>query len=511
MSINQSTASPNVSGQSTTEFKQPDQTENDVFRPIKLVIYTLIFFGSVAGNGVLVTVILKFRHLRTTANLFVLNLAFCDIMLVLLSVPFGAILEDVKSYPFGLAGCKTLWPGATAAVNTGVLTLVLIAIERFYAVRYPLRVNRFNGMKNKAFVLFIIHGISLATVIPFMIYLRYETKADGKKSCKEYWGHGVRKFYTLFLFLIQYGIPLPVIACLYGSAWNYIRKQNKQMIKMHEEQHASRRHSKSTNGDLSPPKSENGPNSPILGSEGGSTFKMNQISGVNRRISLVLGANSSDTELLSRASLKRLRQTIRTLKMFTCVVVVFAICMLPNQITWMWIDFHHEDGPSKYVRVFFYYLTYTNSVLNPWIYCGINSKFRKAYKRLLGCKSKGLPIRMIGRHKKHSADNGNSRRNSDRRSSQSSSTSDHTMKRNSLCRNGFLTAPLRQRSLDDTTLVSNGRINPNYINSGSASPLVAVIENSECEDRTRDRTRSLNGQIQVDDSEADHLNDKSDY
>ena len=105
-----------------------------------------------------------------------------------------------------------------------------------------------------------------------------------------------------------------------------------------------------------------------------------------RRISAALTSSSSDN--MCMASMKRMRQTRRTLRMFTCVVVVFAICMLPNQITWIWMSYNDGVHLHHVIYTVFYFLTYTNSVINPWIYGAVNPSFRKAYRKVFTCKKR---------------------------------------------------------------------------------------------------------------------------
>lgn len=104
-----------------------------------------------------------------------------------------------------------------------------------------------------------------------------------------------------------------------------------------------------------------------------------------RRISQALTTSSSENTC-TLASVKRMKQTRRTLRMFTIVVVVFAVCFLPNQITWIWMAFNGAHLSHVLYSVF-YFLTYTNSVINPWIYGAVNPSFRKAYRKVFCCKA----------------------------------------------------------------------------------------------------------------------------
>ena len=64
----------------------------------------------------------------------------------------------------------------------------------------------------------------------------------GKEKCLEAWSKNGERAYTLFLFSIQYMIPLSLIVVLYSKAWNAIRKQNKIIISMQEMQQKGARH-----------------------------------------------------------------------------------------------------------------------------------------------------------------------------------------------------------------------------------------------------------------------------
>ena len=139
------------------------------FHIVKNTFYILICLASFGSNSLLIAMLLRFEHLRTTANLFVLNLAFCDIATVLLSIPFTIRVEESASYPFGEVGCKILMPGATAAFNSASFTLLAIAIDRFYAIMFPMRA-RLQSCKTKSIVLCLLHGISVSSVIPYIIH-----------------------------------------------------------------------------------------------------------------------------------------------------------------------------------------------------------------------------------------------------------------------------------------------------------------------------------------------------
>ena len=82
----------------------------------------------------------------------------------------------------------------------------------------------------------------------------------------------------------------------------------------------------------------------------------------------------------SKVAIERHKQTVKLLKLFIAIVLVFAVCMLPNHITWLYRTFNPADADAlgTIPVTVAYWLTYTNSVVNPIIY-GIHPKFRRLY------------------------------------------------------------------------------------------------------------------------------------
>ena len=88
--------------------------------------------------------------------------------------------------------------------------------------------------------------------------------------------------------------------------------------------------------------------------------------------------------LQTKALEKRLRQTQDLLQMFSFVVLIFIVFMLPNQVLWLFIDFK-EDGNEFFDPIVYnlaYILTYANCVLNPLVYGRVSRSFKKSFNKL---------------------------------------------------------------------------------------------------------------------------------
>ena len=65
---------------------------------------------------------------------------------------------------------------------------------------------------------------------------------------------------------------------------------------------------------------------------------------------------------------------------------MFAICLFPYQFYWFITTFDTHIHLSPELSDVFLWLTYTNTVLNAWIYGGFNPRFRTAYRHLVRCE-----------------------------------------------------------------------------------------------------------------------------
>ena len=97
-------------------------------------------------------------------NYLILNLAAADIIVALFLVPRSIVAHTVN-HPDGISGtvlCKFLTSGVLAwvALVTSVLTLIIIAFERYFAVLDPqihqrrLNASRLKVCENESFVIF---------------------------------------------------------------------------------------------------------------------------------------------------------------------------------------------------------------------------------------------------------------------------------------------------------------------------------------------------------------------
>jgi len=81
-----------------------------------------------------------------------MSLALGDLSVILFCVPFTSILYTIESWPFGDFICKFSEFTKDLSVGVSVFTLAALSVERYLAIKYPLRNLQGGGVAKKTFV-----------------------------------------------------------------------------------------------------------------------------------------------------------------------------------------------------------------------------------------------------------------------------------------------------------------------------------------------------------------------
>ena len=143
------------------------------------------------------------------------------------------MLQFTKSkWILGSFLCHVISPALTMFYISASLILVVISIDRYKMFVHPLKARY--QRKHVKYAVIIVHTISLCCVMPFA-YFSTITEGFCYDSWPEIW---YRKAYTVFLFLMQYAIPLTIMAFAYiGVALSLLR--NKSTFKKKFESNSS--------------------------------------------------------------------------------------------------------------------------------------------------------------------------------------------------------------------------------------------------------------------------------
>ena len=156
---------------------------------LKQTIYTLLFVVSFIGNSPVIAVVYKNvnKKMRTTMNLFVVKIAVTDLLTTLIPLPMDMVLNIVGQWPIrreSIAGhvlCKLVYASWTLQSGVSILSLIIIALDRFWAVFFP--TQRPVTTKKPVVVLSVIWIVCIGFQLPFLVETRVRLTPDGKRVC----------------------------------------------------------------------------------------------------------------------------------------------------------------------------------------------------------------------------------------------------------------------------------------------------------------------------------------
>ncbi|XP_028392922.1 neuropeptide Y receptor type 6-like isoform X1 [Dendronephthya gigantea] len=190
---------------------EPSETTK-IINIFNYLLYTLILVLGVPGNILVVWSLLSVRKEKVNKSykILVINLAISDIVVVLATCPFQIAELILLTFPFGRAMCSILWPLQTASYGAGVYNMVSLNVHRYYVISYPTS-SRALGRITCFAVALCWMVPTLITALPYAINLQYTPE---ESLCEETWGDHTAHSYTIYLFSVQYILPLFVIATL---------------------------------------------------------------------------------------------------------------------------------------------------------------------------------------------------------------------------------------------------------------------------------------------------------
>ncbi|CAF4518200.1 unnamed protein product, partial [Rotaria socialis] len=71
-----------------------------------IILYVIVFIVGTIGNLLVIIVIQRNRSMRTVTNIFIMNLAAADLLVLVFCLPATAIQDVTKTWFFGLGLCK---------------------------------------------------------------------------------------------------------------------------------------------------------------------------------------------------------------------------------------------------------------------------------------------------------------------------------------------------------------------------------------------------------------------
>ncbi|KAK3607918.1 hypothetical protein CHS0354_036752 [Potamilus streckersoni] len=339
------TTSKHINNESIVEFNLAPPSSHEILVSIS-ILFCIIGSVGLLGNSLVVIVVLLDRKMRqSVTNIFIMNLAVADFLIMLFGVPEIVQFMINRGWLLGTAVCKTNRFILVVSLYVSILSLISVCIERFVAIVYPIKAHILCGRRKIILAVLLIWTIAVGCGSPTVLFNTVLSPAPVSeiKFCILLFPR--MSHLTIFRYMefsIFYFVPVIIQVILYSVI-------GRKLYASTEELHTR--------------------------------FQM-------RPDSRYRTERASDT-------IKARKDVV---KMLAASVLVYIICYAPNQI----VLFYNTFSPSQFhatwsFMVFSYVIGYVNSAANPVLYCIFSQNFRQNFKKYLCCMClrKSKPYRKV--------------------------------------------------------------------------------------------------------------------
>ena len=289
--------------------------------------FCLMFLVALVGNTVIGIIVYKTKTMRKPINFLIVNMAMSDLLNPIFWIPLDIQYLHINSWliggPLGQALCKLVEFLPSVSISVSIQSLVLIAVDRFGAVVFPLR-SPVISSKLCPFFILATWIIAMAVYSPYFFALKL-VEYQGGLVCMPHWkevfGESLSyENYFVSILMIFYLIPLVSIAILYIIIYVKLKSQK------------------------------------------------------------IPGEQSAN------AGQQRQQRERNVLKMAIAIVLGFAVCSLPYCILWFFFLFAPDIWSCglQYFAFFAILMTRVNCAMNPCICFIFCKNYRTGLKNLFG-------------------------------------------------------------------------------------------------------------------------------
>jgi len=193
------------------------------------ILFSIIIITGFIGNLLVVCVVTLNKNMMNTTNLLILNLAISDILFIVFCIPSTAVDYALTSaWPFGDVWCRLSQFLIPATAFVSIYTLVLMALDRFLAVVFPVASITVRTIGYCQLAILLAWVLSLGLSSPALLLhglLQAPVPEDENQvQCRFSGGDKAYLAFQASFFVLSYSLPLALIVALYSvmlhTLWN---------------------------------------------------------------------------------------------------------------------------------------------------------------------------------------------------------------------------------------------------------------------------------------------------
>ncbi|XP_022080590.1 histamine H2 receptor-like [Acanthaster planci] len=338
-----------------------DIDDNPLFNgrsvPVLILIGIILFFiivMTIVGNIFVILAPSVNRRLRSVTGLFIVSLAVADLLLGIVVLPFSAIFEVWRCWPFGAVLCNLYVSCDVMFCTASILNLFAISIDRYVAITDPMAYHQ-RLTRGKALLIINLMWVVSLFISFLPLHLGWNTGDGSVQNYEDPTKCSLEsnKWYSLIDGVALFFLPLVVMCSLYLRILLIARRQartiNSQTCALQPMRRISRQNGHTSRGESSASSSTRG--------------------------------HTSRLDLSSRSH--AVVDEHKATKMLATIMGCFVICWVPYFSIFTFMSFFEGTVVPKTLEMVVLWLGYVNSMLNPLLYAALNSEFRRAFRKLL--------------------------------------------------------------------------------------------------------------------------------
>ncbi|CAL8126332.1 unnamed protein product [Orchesella dallaii] len=305
-------------------------------------LYGIVCLIGLAGNTLVIYVVVRFSKMQTVTNLYIVNLAIAD-ECFLIGIPFLMVTAVLGYWPFGNFFCKAYFTTTSINQITSSMFLLVMSADRYLAVCHPINAPKWRTPLIAKVVALTAWTLSALLMVPIFMYAN-TLELDDKINCNIFWPESStmsgEMIFIIYSFVLGFATPLTLILIFYILVIRRLR----------------------TVGPKRKPQSSN------------------------------KDSGDKDIQQIQQQSSRakeRKKSHRKVTKLVLTVVTVYFLCWAPYWATQMALIFMpHESNHSGTVLIIFLLagcLSYSNSAMNPILYAFLSDNFKKSFKKACSC------------------------------------------------------------------------------------------------------------------------------
>ncbi|KAM3873732.1 5-hydroxytryptamine receptor 4 [Diretmus argenteus] len=351
--------------------QQQQQVLNSLEKIVLTIFLSIIIVMTVFGNLLVMVALCKDRHLRKKkTNYFIVSLAFADLLVALVVMPFAAIELTTGQWRYGEIFCLVRTSLDVLLTTASILHLCCIALDRYYAIccqplvyrhkMTPVRVALMLGgcWLIPSFISFlpIMQSWNAIGIEDIIEEKRLAAGGSNDTSCVFL----VNQPYALICSAVAFYVPLALMVLAYQRIYVTAMTHARQIETL-----------------------QRAGSAPVTCATPLTTARSSTTSDQSEHYRLRTATTSSSSEPAPITN-SRMRVETKAAKTLAIIMGCFCLCWAPFFITNVVDPFIHYSVPWQLWTTWLW-LGYINSGLNPFLYAFLNRAFRRAFLVILCC------------------------------------------------------------------------------------------------------------------------------